>query len=277
MPPDKDYILGTHDEEIDRLALQHRVWRPRALDGWQRAGFTVGKTILDVGCGPGHAAIDLAEIVGPTGKVIAIDRSRRFLDFLESTCANRGLGNVCRARVLQLLRLAVGATLARTRGLDPGRDIQLALRGRRTGHRSGPDGLAFRTRIRNPVTQTHHRDRVAGQLLVAMAQDLCRRRPAAAGEFGPSVGRSCRRRSAGAGDGGSQSAFAHVYSGRARDHRRPAMRPSALLTGSQLHSDQSPRPQMGHRDARRGCLGRRDAPPACGAGEEAADDGNVRS
>lgn len=94
MPPDKDYILGTHGEEIDRLALQHRVWRPRALDGWQRAGFTVGKTILDVGCGPGHAAIDLAEIVGPTGKVIAIDRSRRFLDFLESTCANRGLGNV---------------------------------------------------------------------------------------------------------------------------------------------------------------------------------------
>src|SRR3954463_9710581 len=50
---DADYVLGTHDEEIERLGLQHRVWRPRVLAGWQRAGFTSGMTIADVGCGPG--------------------------------------------------------------------------------------------------------------------------------------------------------------------------------------------------------------------------------
>ena len=84
MKQERDYILGTHDEEIERLALQHRVWRPRALDAWRRAGFTVGQTLLDVGCGPGYASIDLAEIVGPSGRVVAIDRSRRFLDALEA-------------------------------------------------------------------------------------------------------------------------------------------------------------------------------------------------
>src|SRR5215475_13462482 len=94
MSPDKDYILGTHDEEISRLALQHRVWRPRALDAWQRAGFTVGQTLLDLGCGPGSAALDLAEIVGPSGSVIAVDRSRRFLDALEAGRTRRGLGNI---------------------------------------------------------------------------------------------------------------------------------------------------------------------------------------
>ena len=62
---DRDYVLGTHDEEIARLGLQHRVWRPRALDAWTRAGFTQGQTLLDVGCGPGHASVDLAELVGP--------------------------------------------------------------------------------------------------------------------------------------------------------------------------------------------------------------------
>ena len=94
MALERDYLLGTHDEEIARLALQHRVWRPRALDAWRRAGITVGDTVLDVGSGPGHAALDLAEIVGPAGRVVAIDRSRRFLDWLEAARAARALANI---------------------------------------------------------------------------------------------------------------------------------------------------------------------------------------
>jgi len=91
---ERDYVLGTRDDEIARLGLQHRVWRPRALDAWRRAGFSVGQTLLDVGCGPGFAALDLAEIVGPSGKVLAIDRSRRFLDATVAGCRQRGLHNV---------------------------------------------------------------------------------------------------------------------------------------------------------------------------------------
>ena len=94
MSPEKDYVLGTHDEEIARLALQHRVWRPHASDAWKRAGFTVGQTLIDVGSGPGNATFDLAEIVGPRGRVVAVDRSRRFLDTLEATRRQRGLENI---------------------------------------------------------------------------------------------------------------------------------------------------------------------------------------
>jgi SAM-dependent methyltransferase len=94
MTHEKDYVLGTHDEEIERLGLQHRVWRPRTTDAWQRAGFTVGQTLLDIGCGPGYATLDLADIVGPSGRVVAIDRSRRFLDHLESERVRRGLRHV---------------------------------------------------------------------------------------------------------------------------------------------------------------------------------------
>jgi SAM-dependent methyltransferase len=86
MSGEKEYILGTHDEEIERLGLQHRVWRPWALDAWRRAGFTTGQTLLDVGCGPGYATHDLADIVGPSGHVHAVDRSRRFLDTLAADC-----------------------------------------------------------------------------------------------------------------------------------------------------------------------------------------------
>ena len=91
MAAERDYVLGTHEEELARLGLQHRVWRPVALDCWQRAGITVGKRVLDVGAGPGYAAIDLAEIVGPTGEVVALERSQNFIRAMETTCRARSL------------------------------------------------------------------------------------------------------------------------------------------------------------------------------------------
>src|SRR5215472_18130098 len=91
---DCDYVLGTHLQELARLGLQHRVWRPVVLDCWQRAGLTVGKRVLDVGAGPGYAAIDLAEIVGPTGEVIALERSRNFIRAIEQACRARSLSNI---------------------------------------------------------------------------------------------------------------------------------------------------------------------------------------
>ncbi len=94
MAEDGDYTLGTGDEEIERLGLQHVVWRLRALDAWQRARFSAGQTLLDVGCGPGHAAFDLAQVVGPAGRVIALDRSRSFLASLQVAARARGLGHV---------------------------------------------------------------------------------------------------------------------------------------------------------------------------------------
>ena len=93
---EQDYVLGTNDEEISRLGLQHRVWRPRALAAWQVAEIGLGQTVLDVGCGPGYAALDLAEVVGPAGQVIAIDKSSRFLEVLDFTRRQRGFDNIVR-------------------------------------------------------------------------------------------------------------------------------------------------------------------------------------
>ena len=91
---DREYVLGTGDVEVERLGLQHRVWRADALDAWRRAGFTLGQTILDVGCGPGWATLDLAGIVGPHGRVVAMDQSLRFLDVLEAQIDHHALQNV---------------------------------------------------------------------------------------------------------------------------------------------------------------------------------------
>jgi len=91
---ERDYVLGTHDDEIYRLGFQHRVWRPRALDAWMRAKIGDGSKVIDFGAGPGFATMDLAEIVGPTGAVYALERSRRFLDTLEAQAKARGFTQV---------------------------------------------------------------------------------------------------------------------------------------------------------------------------------------
>jgi protein-L-isoaspartate O-methyltransferase len=94
MATERDYVLGTHEEELARLGLQHRVWRPAMLDCWKRAGITVGKRVLDVGAGPGYATVDLAEIVGPTGEVVALERSNNFVQAMKETLRVRSLTNV---------------------------------------------------------------------------------------------------------------------------------------------------------------------------------------
>jgi ubiquinone/menaquinone biosynthesis C-methylase UbiE len=91
---EQEYVLGTHDEEADRLTLQHRAWRALVLSAWRRAGLQPGQTVIDVGCGPGCATMDLAAAVGPTGRVVAVDQSARFLQSVAAQARSRGFRHV---------------------------------------------------------------------------------------------------------------------------------------------------------------------------------------
>ena len=91
---EKEYVLGTDRAELERLGLQHQLWLAPAAAVWERAGFRRGQRILDVGCGPGFATIDLAERVGPRGTVVAVDISQRFLAHLEALAKTRGMTNI---------------------------------------------------------------------------------------------------------------------------------------------------------------------------------------
>jgi SAM-dependent methyltransferase len=89
MAAERDYVLGTHDEEIARLGLQHEVWRERVLQLWHQAGLEPGTRVLDVGAGPGYATLDLAHEVGPEGEVVALERSERFVTHGTAQCLAR--------------------------------------------------------------------------------------------------------------------------------------------------------------------------------------------
>lgn len=98
------YILGVNDAELARLGFQHQVWSEAAHALWERAGLTRGLTVLDAGCGPGFTTIDLAEAVGPDGRVLAIDEAPYFIEHVHKHAAARGLGNI-QARLGDVQRL----------------------------------------------------------------------------------------------------------------------------------------------------------------------------
>lgn len=93
------YVLGTAEPELQRLGRQHAIWREDTLSAWDRAGFRAGQRLLDLGCGPGCAALDLAARVGPSGTVLAIDNAPNYLQHLEQQASARNLTQI---RTLQL-------------------------------------------------------------------------------------------------------------------------------------------------------------------------------
>ncbi|MBK8913955.1 MAG: methyltransferase domain-containing protein [Phycisphaerales bacterium] len=91
---EREYALGTHDAELARLGWQHDLWADVARQLWDRAGIASGCRVLDVGCGPGFATLELAERVGRTGHVIGVDVSPRYAEYLQTTAAQRNCHNV---------------------------------------------------------------------------------------------------------------------------------------------------------------------------------------
>lgn len=117
MTTTREYVLGTGADELARLGLQHRLWADAAHGAWLRAQLRIGQRILDVGCGPGYATFDLAQLVGPGGRVVGIDESAAFVAHVEAQARARALTQV-ETRVGDVQRLADVLGPAHAGGFD---------------------------------------------------------------------------------------------------------------------------------------------------------------
>ncbi len=79
MSSNADYLMGVTDSEFERLTLQAAYLEPVTRRLIQQAGIGPGMRVLDIGCGVGDVSLLLAEVVGLSGKVVAIDREERVL------------------------------------------------------------------------------------------------------------------------------------------------------------------------------------------------------
>jgi demethylmenaquinone methyltransferase / 2-methoxy-6-polyprenyl-1,4-benzoquinol methylase len=87
-----DRVAGRYDalNSLMTAGLHHR-WRERAAE---RAELSPGDSALDVCCGTGDLALELARRVTPGGRVVGCDFSEPMLDLAREKAAHRGVDGV---------------------------------------------------------------------------------------------------------------------------------------------------------------------------------------
>jgi len=88
------YILGRSEAETRRLIRQARFYNPFTERVLEEAGISEGMKVLDVGSGAGDVALLAAELVGPKGSVVGVDRNPIVLEVARERALRAGLANV---------------------------------------------------------------------------------------------------------------------------------------------------------------------------------------
>ncbi len=83
----KEYILGSSEREIERLAYQNEVWFDETTALWNSAEISYGNTVVDLGCGPGFCTFPLSNLVGSNGHIFAVDSSDKFASVIKEKIA----------------------------------------------------------------------------------------------------------------------------------------------------------------------------------------------
>jgi ubiquinone/menaquinone biosynthesis C-methylase UbiE len=89
-PFPSDYVLGDSVHEYERLMLQGRLLRPYTEKFFRSAGLGPGMRVLDIGSGMGDVALLAADIVGPGGRVLGIDRDTAAVDNARRRASEQG-------------------------------------------------------------------------------------------------------------------------------------------------------------------------------------------
>ncbi|MFE9425370.1 methyltransferase domain-containing protein [Kitasatospora sp. NPDC006697] len=91
--PQNPSAVYTHGH-TDGVLRSHRSRTAANSAAYLLPELRAGQRLLDVGCGPGTITADLAELVGPEGRVAAIDTSAEVLAEAARCAAARGIGNI---------------------------------------------------------------------------------------------------------------------------------------------------------------------------------------
>ncbi|MFL6240417.1 MAG: methyltransferase domain-containing protein [Actinomycetes bacterium] len=89
-----DYALAISEVEVQRYRLMAEFAKSEEGGAWAAAGITAGAVIADVGCGPAATSVVMAETVGPSGRVIGVERDPTSLQHAHQVVAASGMTNM---------------------------------------------------------------------------------------------------------------------------------------------------------------------------------------
>jgi SAM-dependent methyltransferase len=109
------YHLGDAQRERERLDTQAAMLQPATERLFREAGIGPGMRVLDAGCGTGEVTLLVADLVGPSGSVVAVDRSPEMLATVRSRAIERGHRQIetVATDINELSGLAVDAVVGR--------------------------------------------------------------------------------------------------------------------------------------------------------------------
>ncbi|BEP16642.1 hypothetical protein acdb102_49530 [Acidothermaceae bacterium B102] len=87
-------MLGHSAGELRRLEVQAALVDPMTRSFLAAGGIGPGQRVLDVGSGGGHVAFVAAELVGPNGSVVGVDKAQGAVDAANAEAAHRRLTQV---------------------------------------------------------------------------------------------------------------------------------------------------------------------------------------
>jgi SAM-dependent methyltransferase len=94
-----EHWLNIGPERLRRYETMYQ-WTPAAEAFYAPADIRAGHVVADFGCGPGHTAIELAQRVGPSGHVHALDINAEFISRTRTRAEAAGLADRITAHLL---------------------------------------------------------------------------------------------------------------------------------------------------------------------------------
>src|SRR4051812_24248465 len=91
---DATYVLGHANYELARLELQGALYNPSTRRLLREAGIDLGMRVLDAGSGAGDVSLLAAELVGPSGVVVGVERDSAAIRYAAERAQRSGHGNV---------------------------------------------------------------------------------------------------------------------------------------------------------------------------------------
>ena len=90
----KEFINPDPKQWVERFEHEGREIYDKRKEIVAACRIRPGMVVADIGAGTGLFTRLFAPLVGPHGRVFAVDISKRFIDYIRKTCAQQGLKNV---------------------------------------------------------------------------------------------------------------------------------------------------------------------------------------
>lgn len=91
VPSYENHWVAIEPERLDRYQRMFQ-WNPASASLYEPADFSPGQIVAELGCGPGHTAVEIAKWVGPAGHVHALDINADFVAQARKNADAAGVG-----------------------------------------------------------------------------------------------------------------------------------------------------------------------------------------